>query len=181
MNLLALQTIAESGGQIERIARTFGVDWTHLLAQAISFGIVCLVLYVYAYKPILTMLEARRQQIASGLANAEKVRAELARIEAERLAVLAKAETEGKQLIEDARAAAARVEAAELRKAKTASEQILATARETAARDLLRMRAELEGEMLSLVARTAGAVTGKILTAQDHRRLADEMARRLAA
>ena len=61
------------------------------------------------YKPILRILEARRQQIAAGLANAEKIKAELARIEAERLDVLAKADAEGKRLIEEARAAAARV------------------------------------------------------------------------
>ena len=70
-------------------------------------------LYLLAYKPILQILEARRQQIASGLANADKIKAELARIDAERLDVLAKADAEGKQLIEEARAAAARVGAAE--------------------------------------------------------------------
>ena len=48
-------------------------------------------LYLLAYKPILQMLEARRQQIAGGLANAEKIKAELARIEAERLDVLERA------------------------------------------------------------------------------------------
>ena len=41
------------------------------------------------------MLEARRQQIAAGLANAEKIKAELARIEAERQEVLRKAGDEG--------------------------------------------------------------------------------------
>ena len=106
-----------AAGQIEEIARTFGVDWPHLVAQIVSFGIVCAVLYPLAYKPILRMLEARRQQIASGLANAEKIKAELARIEAERQDVLAKADAEGKQLIEEARAAAARVQAEETRKA----------------------------------------------------------------
>ena len=70
------------------------------------------------------MLEARRQQIASGLANAEKIKAELARIERERQDVLAKADVEGKQLIEEARAAAARVQAEETQKASTAAEQI---------------------------------------------------------
>ena len=95
MGVLAMQAVAEGGGQIEQIARTFGVDWPHLLAQIVCFGIVCGVLYFLAYKPILTMLEARRQQIASGLANAEKIRAELARIEAERDGVLAKADAEG--------------------------------------------------------------------------------------
>ena len=48
------------------------MDWTHLGAQIVSFGIVCAVLYRLAYTPILAMLEARRQQIASGLANADE-------------------------------------------------------------------------------------------------------------
>ena len=70
MDALALQSIAESSGQIAQVARTFGVDWPHLVAQIVSFGIVCAVLYGFAYKPILQMLAARREQIASGLANA---------------------------------------------------------------------------------------------------------------
>jgi F-type H+-transporting ATPase subunit b len=113
MLLVALQTAAEGGGQIEQIARTFGVDWQHLIAQSISFAIMCFVLYKFAYTPVLQMLETRRQQIASGLANAEKIKAELARIEAERFTVLTKADAEGKRLIEEARAAAARVQAEE--------------------------------------------------------------------
>ena len=84
------ETAAEGGGQIEEIARTFGVDWPHLLAQIVSFGIVCALLYLLAYKPILAILEARRQQIADGLANADEIKAELARIEAERQAILAR-------------------------------------------------------------------------------------------
>ena len=98
MLALALQTAAEGGGQIEEIARTFGVDWPHLMAQIVSFGIVCAVLYLLAYTPILKILAARRQQIADGLANADKIKAELARIEAERHAILARAGEDGKQL-----------------------------------------------------------------------------------
>ena len=128
MHVFAMQTAAESPGQIERIASTFGVNWPQLGAQIVSFGIVCAVLYMLAYKPILRILEARRQQIAGGLANAEKIKAELARIEAERLGILTKADAEGKQLIEEARAAAARVEAEETRKAVAAAEQIVVRA-----------------------------------------------------
>jgi F-type H+-transporting ATPase subunit b len=113
--LLALQATAQGAGQLEKIATTFGVNWQHLGAQIISFAIVCALLYRLAYKPILQILEARREQIASGLANAEKIKAELARIEAARLEVLARAEVEGKQLIDEARAAAARVQAEETR------------------------------------------------------------------
>jgi F-type H+-transporting ATPase subunit b len=181
MHVLALQTAAESAGQVESIASTFGVDWPHLGAQIVSFVIVCGVLYALAYKPILRMLEARRQQIASGLANAEKIKAELARIESERLAVLKKADAEGKQLIEEARAAAARVQAEETKKAIASGEQILTRARESAERDHARMLAELKQEVGRLVVQTTATVTGKILTAEDHNRLAEETARRLAS
>jgi F-type H+-transporting ATPase subunit b len=181
MPVLALQSTAQSGGAIERIATTFGVDWPHLLAQIVSFGIVCVVLYLLAYKPILKMLEVRRQQIASGLANAEKIKTELARIEAERLGVLTKADGEGKQLIEEARKAAARIQAEETQKAIAAAEQILARAHETAERDRASMLAELKHEVGRLVVQTTATVTGKILTPEDHRRIAEETSRRLAS
>ena len=167
-------------GQIETIARTFGVDWTHLGAQVVSFGIVCAVLYRLAYKPILAMLETRRQQIASGLANAEKIKAELARIEVERTAILTRAGDEGRKLIEDARAAAARVLAGETVKATATAEQIVARAHEAATRDHARLLSEARHEIGRLVIQTTAAVTGKILTVEDHRRLAEETARRLA-
>jgi F-type H+-transporting ATPase subunit b len=181
MHVLAMQTVAESSGQIQQIASTFGVDWPHLFAQIVSFGIVCAVLYVLAYKPILRILEARRQQIASGLANAEKIKAELAHIEVERLDILAKADGEGKQLIEEARAAAARVQADETRKAIAAAEQIVVRAHEATERDRATMLAELKHEVGRLVVQTTASVTGKILTPEDHRRLAEETARQLAS
>jgi F-type H+-transporting ATPase subunit b len=176
-----MQTATESAGQIEQIARTFGVDWPHLVAQIVSFGIVCGVLYLLAYKPILRVLEARRQQIAGGLANAEKIKAELARIEAERLDVLTKADAEGKQLIDEARAAAARVQAEETRTAIAAAEQIVVRAHEAAERERATMLAELRHEVGRLVVQTTASVTGKILTPEDHRRLAEETARQLAS
>ena len=178
MLLLALQ--ATHAVEPESVAQAFGVDWPHLLSQSISFGIVCIALYKLAYKPILQILETRRQQIASGLANAEKIKSELARIESERLAVLAKAGEEGKKLIEEARAAAARVQVEETKKATASAEQILARAREAADRDHARMLAELRQEVGLLVVQTTASVTGKILTADDHRRLAEETASQLA-
>ena len=79
-----LLAAAESDGQVEQIARTFGVDWQHLVAQIISFSIVCLVLHKFAYRSILAMLEQRREQIRQGIANAEKIKAELDKTEVQR-------------------------------------------------------------------------------------------------
>jgi F-type H+-transporting ATPase subunit b len=180
MHVLAFQVVADSGGQIEKVARTFGVDWPHLVAQIVSFGIVCAVLYALAYKPILRILEVRRQQIASGLANAAKIKAELARIDAERLDVLSKADAEGKRLIEEARVAAARVQQEETQKATAAAEQVLSRAHAETQREQARMLAEIKREVGRLVVQTTAQVTGRILTPDDHRRLAEETARHLS-
>ncbi len=180
MLALALQVTAESGGQVGEVARAFGVDWPHLGAQMISFGIVCAVLYALAYKPILKILEARRQQIASGLANAEKIKAELASIEVARQDVLTKAGAEGKQLIDEARAAAARVQAAgdaEGDRGRRTDPRARPGGHRAGTRQML---AELRREVGRLVVQTTASVTGKILTADDQRRLAEETARQLA-
>jgi F-type H+-transporting ATPase subunit b len=165
--------------QIQQVARTFGVDWVHLGAQIVSFTIVCAVLYRLAYGPILKMLETRRQQIAAGLANADKIAAELARVAAERVRILETAGNEGRELIEDARLAAARVGAEERRKAIAEAEQIVTRAREAAAHERTAMLAAARREIGRLVIQTTASVTGKILTAADHQRLAEETASRL--
>src|SRR5262245_7225232 len=119
-----------AAGIIEGTAREFGVDWPHLIAQVLSFLIVALLLKRFAYQKVLNVLEDRRKVITDGLANAEKIKAELARTEAARLEVLNQANTQGNKLIEEARAAAQRVWEQETQKAITAAEEIITKARE---------------------------------------------------
>ncbi len=160
---------------------SLGIQWQTLLAQTISFGVVFFVLWRFAYKPIFVMLEVRRQKIAEGLANAEKIKAELAHTEAERKRILAQAGDVANQVIEEARNAAARVREMETQKAVAAAEQIVIKAREAAAQEHARMLAELKGEVGRLVVQTTATVTGKVLTPEDQRRLAEETARQLAS
>ena len=181
MNNLILLAQAGGSGPVEEIARTFGVDWSHLIAQMISFGIVCALLYKFAYRRVLAMLEQRRQQIAEGLANAQKIKAELALTEAHREEAMARANAQATKLIEEARAAAARVQEQETQKAIDAAEQIITKAREAAAQEHARMLTELKREVGRLVVQTTTTVTGKILTAEDQRRLAEETARVVAS
>jgi F-type H+-transporting ATPase subunit b len=171
---------AQSDGQIAEVARTFGVDWPHFGAQVISFSIVCAVLYKFAYRRILAMLEQRRQQIALGIANAEKIKAELDKTESQRLEVIAQAHAQGSKFIEEARAAAARVQQEETNKAIAAAEQIMKKAHEAAAQDHDRMLAELKREVGNLVVQATTTVTGRILTAEDQRRLAEETSKQIA-
>jgi F-type H+-transporting ATPase subunit b len=162
-------------------AETFGVDKAHFFSQVISFIIVAILLQRFAYKPILQVLEQRRQRIAEGLANAERIKQELAKTEAARQDVLNQANIHANRLIDEARAAAARVQEHETQRAIAAAEQIIAKAREAAVQDHARMLADLKREIGHLVVETTARVTGKVLTPEDQQRLAQETTRQLAA
>jgi F-type H+-transporting ATPase subunit b len=158
-----------------------GIEWRALIAQTISFSVVFYVLWRYAYGPIFGMLQARREKIAEALANAEKIKADVARTEAERQKILADAGDRANKLIEDAREAAARVREQETQKAIAAAEQIVTKAREAAVQERVQMLAQLKREVGRLVVQTTSSVTGKILTSDDQRRLAEETEKQLVA
>ena len=183
MSVLALLLQPEVAGEgpVEKIATTFGVDWPHLTAQIVSFAIVCAALYWLAYKPVLRMLETRRQQIATGLANTEKINAALANIESQRQSIMAEAQAQSTKLIAEARDIAKRLQEQEAQRSVATAEQIMAKAREAAEQEHARMLAELRREVGRLVVQTTTAVVGKVLTPDDERRLAEETARQLAA
>ncbi|HTV61312.1 MAG TPA: F0F1 ATP synthase subunit B [Verrucomicrobiae bacterium] len=158
-----------------------GIDWRSLITQLISFSIVFFVLWKFAYGPIFRMLQARRDKIAESLATAERIKADVARTEAERQKILTDAGDRANKLIEEARQAAARVREQETQKAVAAAEQIVTKARAAAAQERLQMLGELKREVGRLVVQTTTTVTGKILTPEDQRRLAEETERQLAA
>lgn len=175
---------AADGGLLESARQTgeqFGFNKSMFIAQVISFLLVALLLRAFAYKPILKMLEQRRQLIAQGLENADRIKAELTKTESARQEILSQANTQANRLIEEARAAAMRVQEVETQKAIVAAEQIIIKAREAASMDHARMLAELKREIGHLVVRTTTQVTGKILTVEDQHRLAEDTNRQIAA
>ncbi|HEY5233030.1 MAG TPA: F0F1 ATP synthase subunit B [Verrucomicrobiae bacterium] len=158
-----------------------GIDWRALATQTISFAIVFFVLWRYAYGPIFKKLEERRQKIAEALANAEKIKADVAKTEIEHQKILADAGDKANKLIDEARQAAARVREQETQKAIAAAEQIVTKAREAAVQERAQMLATLKREVGRLVVQTTSTVTGKILTVDDQTRLAKETEKQLAA
>jgi F-type H+-transporting ATPase subunit b len=158
-----------------------GIQWKILVSQTISFSIVFFVLWRFAYKPIFQMLQARREKIAEALANAEKIKVDVARTEAERQKILADAGDQANKLIDDARQAAGRVREQETQKAIASAEQIVVKAREAADQERAQMLAQLKREVGRLVVQTTATVTGKVLTSEDQQRLAAETEKQLAA
>ncbi len=157
-----------------------GIQWQKLIVQTIDFSVALVVLWIFVYKPIFKILDARKVKIAEGLANADKIKSEVAKTEADRQKILAEAGDLANKIIADARAAVARVTELETQKAVAAAEQIVSKAREAAAQERAATLSELKREVGRLVVQTTTTVTGKVLTADDQKRLAEETQKQLA-
>ncbi len=183
MDSLIILAAAEGGiGETaQQIGEQFGFNAWLFFSQVISFSIVAFLLQKFAYKPILTVLEARRQKIAEGLANAEQIKVQLAASEQRVQEILNKANTDAQKMIEEARASAQAIADKRTQQAITDAEGIIAKAREATVMERAQTLAELKREVGRLVIDTTAKVTGKVLTVDDQKRLGDEAARELAA
>jgi F-type H+-transporting ATPase subunit b len=157
-----------------------GIQWPKLIIQLINFTVLLLVLKKFAYPPIFKMLDERKAKIAESVANADKIKAQLAKTEVDRQKTLADAGELANKIVADARAAAVRVTELEAQKAIATAEQIIAKAREAAAQERAAILAELKREVGRLVVQTTATVTGKVLTTDDQRRLAEETQKQIA-
>ena len=175
---------AASGGfndVLRDTADTFGWNPWLFLSQVISFVIVALLLRRFAYKPILGVLEERRRRIEEGLINADKIKKELADAEKRYAEILAKANADAQKMIDEARESSAHLAERKQQEAIAAAEQIVAKAQEASALEYEHTMAALKREVGRLVVDTTAKVTGKVLTADDQRRLQEEAARQLAS
>ena len=172
---------ASMGDMVKETGETFGFDTKIFLSQVISFIIVALVLRRFAYKPILAVLEERRQRIAEGLLNAEKIKQQLAEAEQRHSEILATANAQAQKMIDEARESAALVGERKQQEAVAAAEQIMVKAREASAIEHERTMTELKRELGRLVVDTTAKVTGKVLTSEDQRRLQEEASRQIAS
>ncbi|MFH1200780.1 MAG: ATP synthase F0 subunit B [bacterium] len=57
---------------MDSIISTFHIDWKIIVAQAINFIIVFVVLYIYALKPLNKLMKERGEKIERGINDAKK-------------------------------------------------------------------------------------------------------------
>lgn len=185
--MIYVSFLAAEGGIVDslvesaqRTGQTFGFNGWLFFSQIVSFCIVAILLNLFAYKPILKVLEARRQKIAEGLANAEKIKKDLADSEKRVQEILTKANADAQRLIDEARSSAQSVADKRTQAAIAEAEQIIAKAREATGVEREKVLAELKREVGRLIISTTSKVTGKVLTAADQKRLSEEAANEVA-
>ncbi len=146
-----------------------GINLGYLIVQILNFGILFVVVYTWAVKPIVGMLEKRRKAIAQGLEDA-RVAAE-ARANAEREAekIITEAQRKAAEVVREATAraetAAAEVRSgveADIEKQRTASMAELEHERE-------RILSDMRGQIGTLAIAAAQKLIGESLVQDDSR------------
>jgi F-type H+-transporting ATPase subunit b len=181
MNASIFLAAATGSNPAVEIAEKFGFNAQIFFMHVVGFAIVMWALHRWAYKPVLQMLDERKERIAKSMADADKMKAELASAQAKAQEIIGQASAASNKIIEEARNAAAKVTETETQKAVAAAQEIINKARQANEAELAKMKADLRKEIGTLAVKAAMQVTGKVLTADDQKRLANETNQQLAA
>jgi len=151
-----------------------GINLGLLIVQIIAFTIVFLTLNSWVYKPMLDMMETRKQKIAQGLEDARVAADARANAEKEAEKIIAEAQAEAGKVM---REATERAEAAG-KDVKAAAEAEAAKAREAALAETEaernRILGDLRGQVASLAMAAANKLVGEALDEKKQRALVSE-------
>ncbi|HLF28035.1 MAG TPA: F0F1 ATP synthase subunit B [Anaerolineae bacterium] len=145
-----------------------------VLAQIINFVLLLLVLRVIAYKPLLRVLEQRRERIQKGLEDARRAEERLANIEKDYQAKLDAARLEGQKTVAEMTQNAEKQAAGVIVKANEDAGRIKAQAQEEAEAERNRILADLRSQVAALSIAAANKLIGAALDDQRQRALIDE-------
>ncbi|OGF23445.1 ATP synthase F0 subunit B [Candidatus Falkowbacteria bacterium RIFCSPHIGHO2_02_FULL_42_9] len=87
---------------MENLIETFHIDWRIFITQVINFTVVFLVLYWFAFKPLVKIMAERSGKIAKSLAEAKLIEEKLSQTKAEFNKIVAEAKKEANAILEKA-------------------------------------------------------------------------------
>lgn len=109
---------------MEQLFDAFGIDWKLLIAQAVNFGVLLVVLTYLLYKPVMKTLDERSALIKKGVEDAEEASKKLGEADATVSARLHEAETEAEGLVARARDEAGNERSRIVKEAETRAQNI---------------------------------------------------------
>lgn len=143
-----------------------------LIAQALNFLILLFILAKFAYKPLLKVMEERKEKIASDLQAADKAKADAEAVKAEYAAKLAEAKAEAQEIIDNARKTAAAAHDKIMADTKAEQEQVIAAAKESIALEQKKSMEQIRSQVIDLSMAVAGKIVEQKLGSEEDKALA---------
>ena len=136
-----------------------GLNLGYLLVQIVSFGVLFLILSAWVYKPLIKMLENRKEKIQKGLEDARVAAEARENAEAEAEKIMQAKQAEASELVRQATARAQEVE----KEQNAAAEKEIAEMKAQARAEIEEERNQLLGEVRGQIAALAMAATQKLV------------------
>ena len=153
-----LQTVTYFGAESTSGIGALGVSASSFVIQLITFVLAYLVLRKYAFGPILKVLDERRQTIEKGVRLGEEMQQEKIALEAKVKKALAEARAQADSIVSEANDAGREsVRAAEV-KAQEKADNIVKEAKARSEQDGVRLRKQIEKEVVSLISDATEAI-----------------------
>jgi len=147
---------------MESIISTFHIDWKIIIAQAVNFGIVFVVLYIFALKPLSKLMAERSEKISKGIDDAKTNAKLLEETRAEYEAALVKARSEANKIFQDGKKEAEAKKVLMLEDAKKEVSAVIESGKKTLEVEKVKMVEEAKKEIVAL----AMAATEKMLSSK---------------
>lgn len=146
-----------------------------LIAQILNFLVLVFVLAKFAYKPLLNIMEERKNKIASDLEAADKAKADAEAVKSEYAAKLADARQEAQAIIDNARKTAQAAHDKIMADTKAEQEQLVAAAKETIALEKQKSLDDIRAQVINLSMIAAGKIVEQKLNSEEDKKLAGEI------
>ena len=167
-----MSLLAHLAGGVPLLGITdLGINLPSLVAYLINFVILLAILSVFAYKPLLRLLDQRSERIKESLEAADRAREEAASSRGAIEEQLNEARREGQRLMETAREAADRYRGEEMDRARQEAEAFVARARADIQRERDTAIQEVRANFGDLAITAAERVIRRSLDRQAHREL----------
>ena len=144
---------------MESIIATFHIDWKIIVAQAVNFAVVFIILYLFALKPLNKLMAERSEKIGKGIVDAKANAQLLEATKAEYETALSKAKAEATAIFQAGKKEAEVKRAEMLESAKVEVKTMIENGKKTLEAEKVRMVEDAKREVVALVV----AATKKVL------------------
>ncbi len=145
---------------MDSIIETFHIDLKVIIAQAVNFGIVFVVLYVFALKPLAKLMKERTETIEKGLHDAKKNEEILSETTAQYEKAIADAKVEANRIFQETKKEAEAKKSEMLEEAKTQVANLIADGKKTLEAEKAKMVADAKKEIVNLTMLATEKVVG---------------------
>lgn len=165
---------------MEAFIDTFQLDIKLIIAQFINFGIVLAVLWFFALKPLMKIMNDRTDKIEKSLKKAEQIDKDLESIKVKEGELLGKAQVEAQFILSETKKVA-EVERTRLKEqTKEEIANIVAEAKKKINLEKNKASEELKSEVAALVLKATEKVLGEKTPASIDKKLLDEVIEELS-